>query len=60
MSGTEYAGQHTLRLDDADRHALSLAVMRDIVYTSTHPPEDEIGAARHLRRLRSLLERLTD
>lgn len=63
MSSTEYSRKHQLRVDDAERDDLARLVMAEIAALS-HALNAAAGGTepekRRLRRLRSLLERLTD
>lgn len=67
MSNTEYSRKHQLRVDDGERQILARLVMQEITQLSTTLNSIEVltgrvsDAEKHvLRRLRSLLERLTD
>lgn len=60
MSNTQYARPDVLRLDAAERHDLFLAVATRIELLTCGPTWPEEGETAHVRRLRSLLERLSD
>jgi len=64
VSGTEYARNKILRIDEQDRQVLYRAVMRSIELVSAAQPDPQarFAGAREteLRNLRSLLDRLEE